>query len=82
MKKKDNDIETDNWEEGVAKPISDEVTKNRTTHPDWIIDTEAGLTEEQTEEAFQMLEKGLKHRKVAFYFGFHRKHIRPIPKKY
>lgn len=84
--KKNNNTEEDNWEAGIAKPIPDETIiskpKYRKTHPDWVIDAEVGLTEEQTEEAFQLLERGLKSRKVAFRFGFHRKHIRPILKKY
>ena len=85
MKKKDKytNKDEDNWEEGVAKSISDKVIprpRKITAHPDWVIDKGVGLTEDQLEEAFVMLEKGLKARKVALHFGFHRKHVRPVLK--
>lgn len=44
------------------------------TQSKWIID--ADLSNSQLEEAFKMLESGMKPRKVAFYFGFHRSKIR------
>ena len=42
--------------------------------PKWDID--ADLNETQFAEACELLESGMKPRKVAFYFGFHRSKIK------
>ena len=64
--------EESNWEEGVAKPISDKTIKAQL--PKWIID--ADLTMAQYDGAIKLLKSGMKLRKVAALFGIHRSKIR------
>ena len=52
------------------------ITEKEILQSKWIID--ADLAKTQLKEAYRMLEKGIKLRKVALYLGIHRSKIKPV----
>jgi hypothetical protein len=66
----DEDVEFETYMKPEVGIIEEEA------QPKWVVD--ADLTQTQLKEAYKMLEKGIKIRKVALYLGIHRSKIKPV----